>query len=390
MLTQLETLEEVFESALVGRGVVAEWERTFAEYCGVKYAFGTSSGTMALYFALKAVGVKVGDEVIVPALDWYAAAAVTLHLGAIPVFADTEPNLPTISPLSVQERITVRTKAIVATHLFGYPCNMPALRSLADRYKVALIEDCAQALGATCHGKKVGAWGDVACFSFGVGKLLSCGEGGMIMTDQDDIAERILALATHPLRQEWQGIEINPFALRSPLNPIAVIICLLREWEQLEKRLTERREAFERLSAALAETKVLRPLLPREGCRQSPYRFVALVPSKRMKRLVMEALWAANLPVSDVFGAKLLPNELAETLRKGQLYWHPFPDRLATAVSLPCPNAEAFLAQALVLDWRIGLDDEALNRLRKILRGWSARKSVKSTGNEVKEDGDHL
>jgi Predicted pyridoxal phosphate-dependent enzyme apparently involved in regulation of cell wall biogenesis len=82
---------------------------------------------MALYFALKAVGVKVGDEVIVPALDWYAATAATLHLGAIPVFADTEPNLPTISPLSVQERITVRTNAIVATHLFGYPCNMPAL-----------------------------------------------------------------------------------------------------------------------------------------------------------------------------------------------------------------------------------------------------------------------
>jgi len=88
---------------------------------------------MALYFALKAVGVKVGDEVIVPALDWYAATAATLHLGAIPVFADTEPNLPTISPLSVQERITVRTNAIVATHLFGYPCNMPALPTPPDR-----------------------------------------------------------------------------------------------------------------------------------------------------------------------------------------------------------------------------------------------------------------
>jgi dTDP-4-amino-4,6-dideoxygalactose transaminase len=366
MLTQLER-DEVFESALVGRGVVAGWERSFAEFCGVKDAFGTASGTMALYLALKAVGVKTGDEVIVPALDWYAATAAALHLGAIPVFADTEPNLPTVSPLSVEERITERTKAIVATHLFGYPCNMPALRSLADRHGIALIEDCAQALGATCHGKKVGAWGDAACFSFGVGKALCCGEGGMIVTDRDDIAERILALAAHPLRQEWEGIEVNPFALRAPLSPIA-ILHLLREWEQLEERLAERCNAFDRINAVLAETKVLLPLPPRDGCQQSGYRFVALAPSKKVKRSAMTALLAAGLPVSDVFGAKLLPDELANALRKGLLYWHPFPDRLLTPVaSFPCPNAKAFWGRALVLDWRIGLDDEALNRFRRTL-----------------------
>jgi len=393
MLTQLElgTLDEIFESALVGRGVVARWERTFAEYCGVKYAFGTSSGTMALHFALKAVGVKVGDEVILPALDWYAGAAATLHLGAIPVFADVEPNLSIISPLSVEERITKRTKAIIATHLFGYPCDMHALRSLADRYGIALVEDCAQALEATCHGKKVGAWGDVACFSFGVGKLLSCGEGGMIVTNRDDLAERILALSTHPLRQEWEGMEVNPFTLRAPLNSIA-IVHLLKEWEQLEKRLTERYDAFERLNTVLAETKVLRPLLPRDSCRQSPYRFVALAPTKRVKRSIMAALLNAGLPVSDVFGAKLLTEELAEALKlkKGQLSWHPFPDRLADTASLPCPNAKAFLGRALVIDWRIGLDSEALNCLRETLREWSVRGSVKSPANEVKRDGNYL
>jgi dTDP-4-amino-4,6-dideoxygalactose transaminase len=322
---------------------------------------------MALYLALKAVGIKTGDEVIVPALDWYAATAAALHLGAIPVFADTEPNLPTVSPLSVEERITERTKAIVATHLFGYPCNMPALRSLADRHGIDLIEDCAQALGATCHGKRVGAWGDAACFSFGVGKALCCGEGGMIVTDRDDIAERILALAAHPLRQEWEGIEVNPFALRAPLNPIA-ILHLLREWEQLEERLADRCNAFDRINAVLAETKVLFPLPPHDGCQQSGYRFIALAPNRKVKRSVMIALLAAGLPVSDVFGAKLLPEELTNVLRKGLLCWHPFPERLTSVASLSCPNAKAFLGRALVLDWRIGLDDEALNRLREILR----------------------
>jgi dTDP-4-amino-4,6-dideoxygalactose transaminase len=344
---------------------------------------------MALYLALKAVGIKTGDEVIVPALDWYAATAAALHLGAIPVFADTEPNLPTISPLSVEERITERTKAIVATHLFGYPCNMPAIRSLADRHGIPLVEDCAQVLGATCHGKRVGAWGDAACFSFGVGKALCCGEGGMIVTDRDDIAERILASAAHPLRQEWEGIEVNPFALRAPLNPIA-ILHLLREWEQLEKRLAERRGAFDKINAVLTETKVLCPLSPRDGCQQSGYRFIALAPNRKVKRSVMIAILDTGLPVSDVFGAKLLPEELANVLRKGLLCWHPFPERLTSVASLSCPNAKAFLGRALVLDWRIGLDDEALNRLRETLRGWSARGSVKSPANEVIGHGDHL
>jgi dTDP-4-amino-4,6-dideoxygalactose transaminase len=212
----------------------------------------------------------------------------------------------------------------------------------------------------------------------------------MIVTDRDDIAERILALAAHPLRQEWEGIEVNPFALRAPLNPIAILY-LLREWEQLEERLAERCNAFDRINAVLAETKVLLPLPPRDGCQQSGYRFVALAPNKRVKRSTMTALLAAGLPVSDVFGAKLLSEELANALRKGLLYWHPFPDRLLTPVaSLPCPNAKAFLGRALVLDWRIGLDDEALNRLRETLRGWSARGSVKSPANEVIGHGNHL
>ena len=373
MTQQLETLDEIFEAALAGRGVVAEWERTFADFCGVRYAFGTSSGTVALFIALKAVGVKVGDEVIVPALDWYAATAATLHLGAIPVFADTEPNLPTISPFSAEERITERTKVIIATHLFGYPCNMPALRTLADRYNLALIEDCAQALGAIGYGKKVGAWGDVGCFSFGVGKLLSCGEGGMIVTDRDDLAKRILALLVHPLRQEWEGIEINPFTIRASLNPIA-IIHLLKEWERLGERLTERYKAFERLNIVLAETKALRPLPSGEGCQQSGYRFIALASSKRAKRSVMAALLRAGLPVSDIFGAKLLTDELAEALKKGQLSWHPFTDCLADTASLPCPNAQAFSDRALILDWRIGLDDNALNHLREVLKKWSGGK----------------
>jgi len=132
--------------------------------------------------------------------------------------------------------------------------------------------------------------------------------------------------------------------------------------------LTERHEAFERLSVALAEIEVLRPLPTREGCRQSPYRFVALASSKKMKRSVMADLWAAGLPVSDIFGAKLLTTELTDALRKGQLYWHPSHDRLATAASLQCPNSQTFLDRALVLDWRIGLDEEALKRLRETLK----------------------
>ena len=359
-------LNELFEGALAGKGAVAEWERTFARWCGVKYAFGTASGTMALYLALKAVGVGIGDEVVVPALDWYAATAAVLHLGAIPVFADIESNSPTISPKSVQERVTEKTKAIVATHLFGYPCDMPALRHIADQKGIALVEDAAQALGASCDGRKVGAWGDVACFSFGVGKLISCGEGGMVVTSSEEIAERLLMLSTHPLRQQWNGLEVHPFALKAPLNPLATMR-LLEEWQELEERLRERQEAFQRLNAVLRETGKLSPICVREGCQQGYHKFVATVQRRGERNSLLRRLWEVRLPASASTGAELIPAVLKKALNGKQIWWHPLLERIVASRAQPCPCAEDFSRRAICVDWRIGKDEEKLTALRSVL-----------------------
>lgn len=147
------------EASMAGQGTVRELEVTFAQWLGVKYAISVSSGTFALYIALKAIGLKPNDEVIVPAYDWYAATAAVLHCGAIPVFADVDKHTYTIEPNSVVERISPKTKAIIATHLYGHPANMTELQKIANAHNFFLIEDATQALGAALNGKKLGHGG---------------------------------------------------------------------------------------------------------------------------------------------------------------------------------------------------------------------------------------
>lgn len=358
--------ELAFEAAMAGQGAVKELEAVIARWLGVRFAVTVSSGTLALHIALKAVGVQPGDEVIVAAYDWFAATAAVLHCGAIPVFADVDERTYTIDPCAVAQRLSPQTKAITATHLFGHPAEMPQLRELADRHGVALIEDAAHALGAVCDGKKVGAWGDLACFSFGVGKVVSCGEGGLIATDEESLYERVLALCQHPLRQRWEGLVPNPFALKAPMNPLAAAY-LLEQWDGLEQKLAERQRAFQRLNEVLAETEVLRPVFVREGCVHAGYRFCPVV-AKGQRTAIVQALGEAGIPACAGFLAQPLPQGLGMALRSGQLGWHPFPERLLGSASLPCPVANRLCRTLITLDGTVGQTLEGLQTLRETLR----------------------
>ncbi len=350
---------------MAGQGAVGELEGVIAQWLRVKYAVAVSSGTLALHIALKAADVQIGDEVVVPAYDWFAATAAVLHCGAIPVFADVDERTYTIDPCSVAQRLSPKTKAIIATHLFGHPADMPKLRDLATAHGVALIEDAAQALGAVCNDKKVGAWGDLACFSFGVGKTPSCGEGGLIATNEESLYERVLALCQHPLRQRWEGLTPNPFALRAPMNPLAAAY-LLEQWGELEQKLTERQSAFQRLNEVLAETRVLRPVFVREGCGHACHRFCPVATKGRWAAIV-RALVAAGIPACEGLLSQPLPQWLLVTLQSGQLWWHPFPERLADSASLPCPVADRLCRTLITLDWRVGQTSDGLNTLRETL-----------------------
>jgi len=176
---------------------ISQFEESFAEFCGVKYAITTSNGTSALHLALAAAGVGSGDEVIVPSLTFVATANSVIYTGAKPVFVDSEFESWNIDPEKIKEKINSRTKAIIPVHLYGHPANMGIIAAIARKYNLLVIEDAAEAHGAEYKGKKVGALGDLACFSFFANKIITTGEGGMITTNNRSLAEKIRILRDH-------------------------------------------------------------------------------------------------------------------------------------------------------------------------------------------------
>lgn len=173
---------------------VSEFEDVFASWIGTEHAFATSTGTAALHLSLLAGDVGEGDEVIVPDLTWISCANVVTYVGATPVFADVNPDTYTLDPASVRERLTEDTVAVMPVHLYGQPCEMTPIQQLADEHDFLVLEDAAEAHGATYRGQCVGSVGDVGCFSFYGNKILTTGQGGMITTDDDELAERIRLL----------------------------------------------------------------------------------------------------------------------------------------------------------------------------------------------------
>ena len=193
----------VLDSGMLAQGPrVAEFEAAFAAFCGVKHAIATSSGTTALHVALLAHGIGPGDEVITPPFTFIASANAVLYAGARPVFVDIDPTTFNLDPAQIEAAITPRTKAILPVHLFGLPCDMPAITALAKQYGMAVIEDACQAHGAAINGRRVGSFG-TGCFSFYPTKNITTAEGGMITTDDDGVAERARLIRSHGMRRRY-------------------------------------------------------------------------------------------------------------------------------------------------------------------------------------------
>lgn len=186
------------------------FEKEIASYCGVGYGVGVASGTDAIKLSLRAAGVGPGDEVIMPSFTFMATAGAASELGAIPVFADIDPDTYTIDPDLIEPRITKKTKAIIPVHLYGQCADMDRINSIAKRCGIRVIEDCAQAIGATYNGKKAGSFGNTGAISFFPSKNLGAfGDGGMIVTDDEDICNRLKVLRVHGSRVRYIHSELG-------------------------------------------------------------------------------------------------------------------------------------------------------------------------------------
>ena len=191
-----EALREVLESGSPFRywgpgrpEKVMRFEEAFAKYMETRYALAVTSGTAALDCAVAGLGIGPGDEVIVPAYTWWSDYTCVVHAGALPVFADIDRTF-NLDPADFERKVTPRTKAVIAVHLLGGPCDMDPIMEVARKHKVAVLEDCAQCVGGSYHGKKLGSIGDVGIYSFQINKMITSGEGGAVVSNDPAIYER--------------------------------------------------------------------------------------------------------------------------------------------------------------------------------------------------------
>ena len=200
-ITELE-VQRATEAATVGWGgrcydYILEFEKQFCNHLGVRYAHATSSCTGATHLGLVALGITAEDEVILGDINWIATAAPVTYLGAKPVFVDVLPDTWCIDPEKIEEAITPRTKAIVAVHVYGNLCDMKRLREIANKHGLWLIEDAAEAIGSVYHGQKAGSLGDFGVFSFHGTKTITTGEGGMFVTNHEELFNKVKTLNNH-------------------------------------------------------------------------------------------------------------------------------------------------------------------------------------------------
>ncbi len=253
---EINAVVEVLKSGMLAHGKEVEaFERGFADYLGAKHGVAVANGTAALDVALKALGIKDGDEVITTPFTFIASASSILFQRAKPVFADIDPKTFNLDPNEVLERITDRTKAILVVHLYGQPADMKAFKEIAEDHKLYLIEDCAQAHGAEYNGQKVGTFGDIAAFSFYPTKNITTGEGGMVVTDDDELAEKARLIRSHGQKERYYHVALG-YNLRMTNIAGALGRVQLKKLEEFNAR---RRENAEKLTKGISRIAGLTP-----------------------------------------------------------------------------------------------------------------------------------
>lgn len=272
--------------------VCREFERDYAAYVGTPYAVAVANGTLALELALYALGIGAGDEVITTSRTYIASASCAVMRGALPVVVDVDPVSQNISPEAIRAAITPRTKAIVVVHLAGWPCDMDAIMAIADEYGLKVVEDCAQAHGATYNGRQVGSFGHAAAFSFCQDKIISTGgEGGMMVTHSEEVWERAWAYKdigrsydavyrrTHPPGFRWLTDSFGTNWRMTEMQ--AAIGCL--QLKKLDGWVEQRRQNAAVLNRSFDSTPGLRVTLPHAYIGHAYYKYYAFVMPEALK-----------------------------------------------------------------------------------------------------------
>lgn len=297
----------------------------FAKWNGNKHCIATTSGTAALHMALVAVGCAAGDEVITPAYSWTSSASCILHAGCIPVFVDVDPLYINLDPAKIEAAITKRTRAILVVHLHGVPADLRPILAIAKKHKLKVIEDCCQAHGALYRGRKVGTIAHIAAFSLNQNKMMSAGEGGLLVTDSKDLIERARSLVLFgDFRDPLPDRNYRHYGTGYMYRYNDLCAAYARaQLTRLDESITHSRKLFAILRRGLHDVRGL--ILPQEppwGA-ENAYNFVCHVdpdgvgyhgPSNYLREAVVAALQAEGVPAS-VWQRRILPEMSAIAAR---------------------------------------------------------------------------
>ncbi|MBU1042423.1 MAG: DegT/DnrJ/EryC1/StrS family aminotransferase [Proteobacteria bacterium] len=284
----VETLRSVF---LTTGPACGRFEEGFAAYTGLTHCVSLNSCTAALHLALLALGIGPGDEVITTSMTFIASATSVLHTGATPVLVDVDPDTGLIDPKAVEAAITSRTRAILPVHLYGVMADMRALRVIADKHHLAIVEDAAHCIEASRDGVRPGELGDAACYSFYATKNLTCGEGGAVCTNRADIASQVLLLRQHGMSKEaakryhglyqhWDMVELG---WKYNLSDIQAAL-MVHQLKRLDDLWEQRRAIYDMYAQALADIPSLR--LPALRGKSALHLFTVQVPADKRDDLL--------------------------------------------------------------------------------------------------------
>lgn len=329
---EVEAVTEVLRSGILARGPrVKEFEERFAKYIGRKHAIATSSGTSALHISNLLMGISGNSEVIIPPITFFATASTVLFCGGRPVFADVDPETYTLDPVSVERRVTSATRAILPVDLYGQTADYDAIQRIADKNNLKIIEDACQAHGAEFNRKMAGSFGDISSFSFYATKNMTTGEGGIVLTDDDQIAERVMLLREHGEDTHYNHVLLG-YNYRMTEISAAIGIVQLRKIDEMVRR---RQENARMLTEELENVKGLETPVTGKGRVHSFYQYIIRVNKKSpvSREKLMEHLQKKGIGSRPSYPIPLYEQPVLKNLR----------------ITGQCPEAERLLPQLLEL-----------------------------------------
>jgi len=366
----IETVVQVLRSAWLTTGPkITEFEKTFAKFVGARYAIAVSNGTAALHAAMYAIGIKPGDEVIVPAMTFAATANCVVFQGGSPVFVDVDAETLLIDPDQVKVKITPRTRAVIAVDYTGQPCDYDVLREIANRHGLTLVADACHALGATYKGRPVGSLADLNVFSFHPVKHITTGEGGMITTDNSDFAEQMRIFRNHGITTDYRQREKQESWFYEMVDlgynyRITDIQCALglSQLQKLSSWVKRRQEIAQKYNAAFAEFPAVRSLGVRADVSHAYHLYVV--------RFDLSQLRATR---AEIFTA-LRAEGIGVNVHYIPVHLHPFyRKQFGTGPGL-CPVAEAAYEEIITLPLFPRMSDndveDVITAVRKVIRAY--------------------